>query len=688
MSPASGDPQKWALLIGIDQYPNVRPLNGCVNDVMAMRQVLTGAFKFPTENIAFLTDGAATRDGILGAMKDLMGQVGQGDVVVVHYSGHGSQMPDREGDEPDGMDETILPYDTGRGTLPNRDITDDEIYLWLKELTEKTTAITLIFDCCHSGTIVRDPFGEEVRWVPPDTRPISELPASPIPPEARGLLDGGRDLGPSGWLPLGERYVLVAGCSRDERSFEIEEAGVKHGALTFHLARELSGARSGMTYRDVFEAVAPRVTSRFPDQHPQLEGARDLEIFGVKWIEPMAFVPVVGREGDRVVLGAGASAGMTVESHWEVYKPGTKVTENENPLGVVKITKVRAVTSEGELVEGSVKGEIAAGARAVEASHFVAEARMAVRVVSPPHRDREVKSLIDRIRASKVLRLPGSAEHGETCVYLLSPRHEVPETAPAYALGPLAEETWAVVGENGELLMPPRRRTESGAVDVLIKNLEKISKYRRTLSLRNDASALAGKVEIELLRNHPGLTLDEPDKGADGVPLFFEGDYLALKVLNRHDQPLFVYVLDMGLTHRVTQVYPVRGAQDPLMAMPEKPLEIWTRHGEEIRVYIPDEFLSISSSPSVEGLETLKIFVTTHPADFHPLFQEGVRGSEGTPRGGSLTDLLTATFEGGGYRDARPETRSGEEDWTTLELTFRLRRRPSLAQAAAGGRSL
>jgi hypothetical protein len=686
MTPSSCDPQKWALLIGIDGYLHVRPLNGCGNDVKAMHQILTGAFKFPDENVTVLTDGAATREGILAALKDLSGRVGEHDIVVVHYSGHGSQMPDREGDEPDGMDETILPCDTGRAApFDNRDITDDEIYLWLKDLTEKTTAITLIFDCCHSGTIVRDPFGEGVRWIEPETRPLSELPPSPIPVSARGLLDGGRDLGPSGWLPLGERYVLIAGCRRDERSFEIEEAGVQHGALTFFLSRELSGSRSGTTYRDVFEAVAPRVTSRFQDQHPQLEGAWDLEVFGVQRIEPMVYVPVVQSEGDRIVLGAGASAGMTVKSTWKIYRPGTKVVAGEKPLGIVELTAVGAVTSEGKIVERSPAALIEAGARAVEASHFVAEARMPVQVVATLNRSLEVKSLVDQIQASKILRMVESREHGEACVYLLEPRARVPETAPAYALGTLAEETWAVVGEDGELLMPPHRRSERGVVELLVRNLEKIARYRRTLNLRNDGSELAKKVEVQVLRNVRGSALEKPETGTDGVPLFAEGDYVALKVRNLYDRPLYLYVLDMGLTGRVTQVYPVQGAEDSLMPKMEKPLEIWTRAGEEINLYIPDEFPFGSPSQPAEGLETLKVFVTTDPADFRPLLQNGFRG---VGPGSSLTDLLVATFGGSSQqRDAKPPTRAGRpEDWTTLQLTFRLCRRIPAAQAATGGR--
>ena len=76
----------------------------------------------------------------------------------MHYSGHGSQMRDREGDEPDGFDETIVAADSGRSPAPIRDITDDELNLWLRKITERTPNVTLIFDFCHSGTVTRDLF--------------------------------------------------------------------------------------------------------------------------------------------------------------------------------------------------------------------------------------------------------------------------------------------------------------------------------------------------------------------------------------------------------------------------------------------------------------------------------------------------------------------------------------------------
>jgi len=684
MSSVEIEPAKWALLIGIDHYPYVNQLSGCVNDVHVMRQVLTESFAFPEDHITLLTDEQATREGILTAMKELVARAGKDDIVVFHYSGHGSQMTDREGDGPDGVDETIVPHDSGRKPLTNLDITDDEIYFWILDLTAKTSSVTLIFDCCHSGTIVRDSFGGEMRWVEADLRPLEELPPSPIPLAFRSLLSASRDLGPSGWLPLGERYVLIAGCSRDERSYEIEEpAGVRHGALTYFLSQELVKAEPGATYRDLFEIAAPRVSSRFPNQHPQLEGARDLEVLGVRRIEPMAFVPVRGREGDRVVLGAGAACGLHEGSQWAIYKAGTKtVASEEEPQGVVSITSVRAVTSDGTLLREVRPGAVAAGMRAVEESRAL-ETLLPVQVEASPQYAADVQSLLDGLGQSKLLRRAGREELAKARVYLLPAGSLDKRKGAVPTLPPLAEETWAVVGENGELLMPSHRRYELGVVQTLLENLEKAARYRLILDLRSEKNPLADKVEVELFR-WTGTRLEQPDRGG----VFYEGDNLALTITNRYERPLFIYVLDLGLTGRIQLAYPVAGAEDSLL--PGRTIEVGTRHGEEMTLYIPDEFpfaATSSGDQGVEGTETLKIFATTHPTDFQPLYQADFREGKAGPVS-SLDDLLSATFGGGGYRDfTRPLQGSPQEDWMTLVRSFRLRRRAA-AEMVAGGRGI
>src|SRR4029453_17653296 len=124
-------------------------------------------------------------------------------------------------------EEAPVPPDSGRSPHPNRDITDDEVYAWISGVTGKTQNLTLVFDCCHSGTITRDVFGA-------GSRGVERPEGAPRPPP---------DTGPSDFLPMG-RYVLIAGCADDESSYEHETADdgsvVDHGALTYFLTQELA----------------------------------------------------------------------------------------------------------------------------------------------------------------------------------------------------------------------------------------------------------------------------------------------------------------------------------------------------------------------------------------------------------------------------------------------------------------
>ncbi len=168
---------RHALLIGVRDSPRMRKhprpemrrqyrlLRGCEQDVELMRDLLVERFGFADDPVLtrVLETRDATRDAILAAVDELVDRVGRDDVVAIYYSGHGSRM--RDPSDPDRKLETIVPYDTSRGPEENRDIPDREIARWVERLNAKTPHLTLIFDCCHAGSITRDPFGEAVREV-------------------------------------------------------------------------------------------------------------------------------------------------------------------------------------------------------------------------------------------------------------------------------------------------------------------------------------------------------------------------------------------------------------------------------------------------------------------------------------------------------------------------------------------
>ena len=665
---------RWALLIGIDHYPKLASnwqLGGCVNDVQIMKDALVRRFGFGEEEISTLLNEQATRDGILAALDALVERAGQDDVVVFHYSGHGSQRPDGpERDEPDGWDETLVPHDSGRVPCPNRDITDDEIYVWLQRLTARTPYVTLIFDCCHSGTAVRE---RKVRTLPRDRRDFDKLGAPPTGDLT--ALEGARNHGPSGWLPLGEKYVLFAASGSLECANEIltgEPQQIPHGALTYYLVQELMSAdfKSG-TCAEIFERVAPRLRGRCEQQHPQLEGARDRELFGLRTIQPMSFLSIVSREGDRVVLDAGSACGLKVGSRWTVYEPGTRsVSDHSIAIGTIEILSVGVTTSEARVVEESHRGRsegVAPGARAVEGFQCLERACLTVEVAAPAGHS-SAALLRERIARSKLLTPAVSGREPDLRVHLLSPRGCARENDAVSELGALKEETWAITGEEGRLLGPAFPRRDPKALEILTENLERLVRLRAVAGLRNPSTELAGLVDFDLLRLEEGSCLP-PLEDENGERVFYDGDCVVFEVANRSDKPLYLYFLDLGVTGRIALAYPPLGSHKPLER--GQTMRFGARPGEELKLFVPEDFDLLPESSRLAARETVKLLATTSEAELRILFQPGLRFRQGFGAVQSLSDILAATFDGGGYRNLR----SAGEDWTTVERSFLLRKR-------------
>lgn len=144
---------KKAVLIGINytQDPGLR-LNGCVNDVVAMGNMLMDAYDYPKTNITMLRDDVndvrflPTAGNIVRELQQAVNQSAGLEELWIHYSGHGTYKRDGGGDERDGKDEMIVPLDCRSVGC----ISDDILY----NILSKTKCVTyLIFDCCHSGSI-------------------------------------------------------------------------------------------------------------------------------------------------------------------------------------------------------------------------------------------------------------------------------------------------------------------------------------------------------------------------------------------------------------------------------------------------------------------------------------------------------------------------------------------------------
>ena len=157
--------EKRALVIGLGAYPDVDygwPAIHGDNDIAFAKAMLV-ANGFKADNIDTLRNEQATYQAISKAFQRLIAATRTNDVVYIHFSGHGQQISDLDGDEEDGWDEAWVAYDALMESTARyhgeHHITDDQLNAWLRQLREKIGAggqIIVVSDACHSGTSTRD----------------------------------------------------------------------------------------------------------------------------------------------------------------------------------------------------------------------------------------------------------------------------------------------------------------------------------------------------------------------------------------------------------------------------------------------------------------------------------------------------------------------------------------------------
>jgi hypothetical protein len=263
--------KKQALLVGINDYQGVNDLQGCINDVTNVRSVLKTFFGFSNSEIRVLTDNRATKKNILSRLDKMVKSAVNGDFLIFQFSGHGSQIRDREGDElSDHMDEIICPYDMN---WDDGFISDDMLGEILREL-KKGVKMEILLDSCHSGTgtrdIIRFPLSAELSWQSSKNRYLSP----PVDIECRYL--GEEDLlKPARSFTTDKEiimnHILWAGCKDNQTSADALIDGNYNGAFSYYFCKHVRETGGNISRTDLLSRVRNSLKYNKYDQVPQLE---------------------------------------------------------------------------------------------------------------------------------------------------------------------------------------------------------------------------------------------------------------------------------------------------------------------------------------------------------------------------------------------------------------------------------
>lgn len=247
-----GPPKKTALFFAINDYPgNGNDLNGCVNDQLDW--VVKLITQFPGFVIKQYTDRQATPKAFISEVTKAIINLMPGDVLFIHYSGHGTQVFDRHSDEEDGYDEGIcLISEDGRRI---ETVIDDDIGAALRNIVDGAT-VFLAFDSCFSDTVTRASFNKRrrIKFIRPrDQRSRTNKIRRFQKPEMK--------------------WMVMSGCGEQQTSADAFINRKYNGAFTYFALKALS---PGMTYREWYNKIRTYLPNKDYEQIPMLEGNESL----------------------------------------------------------------------------------------------------------------------------------------------------------------------------------------------------------------------------------------------------------------------------------------------------------------------------------------------------------------------------------------------------------------------------
>jgi metacaspase-1 len=343
--------RKLALIIAISDYPiesGWTRINS-TNDVGLIIKALNYQ-GFEREHIVVLTNEQATKAGIVASFEHLISEAQQGDVVYFHFSGHGQQIMDDNGDEVDGYDEALVPYDAGmhykycaaKGANHLRDDLLGELLDQIRTKIGKKGDLIAVLDACHSGTATRgigQSRGTPVRFESTGYKPDSKG----IAIQKQGFYEGVQT---EEHAPI----VVISASSATELNYEFVYDQTGYGSLSFAFSKVLSTLQADATYRSMFSKVQQEMSWMVPRQNPQIEGDIDRQLFAGKIAEHMPYMRVkLWRDERHVVLDAGMLNGLQENSIVELYVAGTQDKMNTDALASGRVVNSQLAQSLVEL---------------------------------------------------------------------------------------------------------------------------------------------------------------------------------------------------------------------------------------------------------------------------------------------------------------------------------------------------
>lgn len=618
---AAQEGRKLALIIAIGAYgtPPPHPVTGAplrayrtlnaTNDVALVRAALEH-HGFRSADIRVLRDAEADLAGIRAALRRLVRDTREGDVVVIHYSGHGHRITNddpEEDEESDGFDEVLVPYGAPDEFYEGYDgslhLRDDELGTVLAELRARAGRsgnVVVFLDACYSGTGTRGggdlPARGAEEPLGPPARPARANSGSRGAPEdaERTGIDVGRGPATRGGTEALAPFVVFSAASARQMAYETWDVDgrTKVGSLSYAIARTLPTAGPGTTYRALFAQIARSLSGKVP-QTPQAEGDVDTQVFSNRLTQQLPYVLVDSVAGADLVLAGGTLLGLNAGATLVVHAEGTARPDLSAALATARVREAGPTRARAELLSGRLEA-VPRGAWAFVTGRSYGDLALRVRLDrSLAERDR---SGLERVLGESGLVI--FAEEGEDVS--IADRGGAPEARTA----------------DGVVLARGAQRVRD-AVQDFARN-----RYLRRLSFESpEIDVVLELVPVEIVRDRGGRPTScaaadwagadaRPENLGGGRWRLARGSGYRLRARNLGERRAFVHLVDLRPRGEIEVKRPIRN---------RPPEEIEVGGTMELGCYeIVDD----------AGEEVLKLFATGTAQDLTPWFTtQGARSA-------------------------------------------------------------
>ncbi|MFZ4632751.1 MAG: caspase family protein [Saprospiraceae bacterium] len=614
---------KRALLVAVGNYPvesGWKSINSG-NDINLLLGVLERQ-GFAAANIAIMRHESATRMGILNAIRtQLLQTCAPGDEVYFHFSGHGQLIADNNGDELDGFDEALVPYDSPMKYQPGvyegqNLIRDEELGDLFNQIRRKlgpSGQLIVVIDACHSGTGTR---GNSV------TRGTDVVMADSA--WITGHRSRGADNGSDGSFAQAARdgvepmapYIAFFGAAPNQLNYETtDDQGRNVGSLSYAWSKALNQATPRTTYRGLFESIRIEMAARVPQQTPMVEGDQDRTLFGGDVVvNPLFFhVNDLDSTTGMVYVNGGWLQGLNRGSVVGFFPPETRDPAHETPI-------VKGVVEQSGALGCGIKPEQALPLGQLKSAWvYVLEENpgsLRVRVNLKPFSSPLYSQLKETLSNMPVVELN-------------------PEAADLI-IEQQQSEVLLLTSDDQKLLSMPANSPPAPAEKKLMQQIFAYGqvKFIRNLNVQSRELKLSMEIIPVKIDSRTGAEVARypisQKTDANGAIVLHENDCIILRVTNTGSIPAYFTLLDLQPDYRMNILLP-----DNKEAAEDYRLDA----GKSIEI---EKHPFIIGEPY--GAEMFKLVASSAPVDFRPIRNTQGQGTRGNNALSPLEKMFGDTF--------------------------------------------